>query len=64
MPLKDVLAQLDPQQFAQVHRSVAVNLAAVSHLVRSEHDTATLHLRRRSEVLPVSRSFLPRFRQM
>lgn len=64
MPLKDVLAQLDPEQFAQVHRSVAVNLAAVSHLVRSEHDTATLHLRRRSEVLPVSRSFLPRFRQM
>jgi DNA-binding LytR/AlgR family response regulator len=64
MPLKDVLAQLDPEQFAQVHRAVVVNLAAVSHLVRSEHDTADLHLRRRSEVLPVSRSFLPRFRQM
>jgi DNA-binding LytR/AlgR family response regulator len=64
MPLKDVLAQLDPEQFAQVHRAVVVNLAAVSHLVRSEHDTADLHLRGRSEVLPVSRSFLPRFRQM
>lgn len=64
MPLKDLLAQLDPEQFAQVHRAVVVNLAAVSHLVRAEHDTAELHLRDRTETLPVSRSFLPRFRQM
>jgi DNA-binding LytR/AlgR family response regulator len=64
MPLKEVLAQLDPVQFAQVHRAVVVNLGAVSHVVRSDRDTAELHLRGRPEVLPVSRSFLPRFRQM
>jgi DNA-binding LytR/AlgR family response regulator len=28
------------------------------------HDAGSLHLRRRSEVLPVSRGFLPRVRQM
>ena len=30
-PLKELLAQLDAQQFAQVHRSVVVNLKAISH---------------------------------
>src|SRR5206468_4882431 len=33
-PLKDLLAQLDPDQFAQVHRSVVVNLRAIKHVRR------------------------------
>lgn len=61
-PLKDLLAQLDPQQFQQVHRSVAVNLAAVRQCVRGEHDTAELQLKQRSETLPVSRSYLHLFK--
>jgi DNA-binding LytR/AlgR family response regulator len=64
LPLKDLVSQLDMSQFAQVHRSVVVNLAAVSHVVRGHNETATLHLKGRSEVLPVSRSFLHQFRQM
>jgi len=63
-PLKDLLAKLDPTQFAQVHRSVVVNLRAIDHLVRSDNDSAEIHLRGRVEVLPVSRSFLPLFKQM
>jgi len=63
-PLKELTAQLDPEQFAQVHRSVVVNLRAISHVVRGEHDTATIHLRERAETLPVSRSYLHLFRQM
>lgn len=63
-PLKELLAQLDPAQFVQVHRSVVVNLAAVSHVVRNDNETGDLHLRHRAEVLPVSRSHLHRFRQM
>lgn len=63
-PIKDLLAQLDPQQFAQIHRSVVVNLRAVSHVVRSDNDTATVFLRHRTETLPVSRSWLHLFRQM
>lgn len=64
MPLKDLLTQLDPVQFAQVHRSVVVNLRAISHISRGDHETADIHLKHRKEVLPVSRSFLHLFKQM
>jgi DNA-binding LytR/AlgR family response regulator len=63
-PLKDLVAQLDPAQFAQVHRSVVVSLRAISHITRGENETADIHLKGRTEVLPVSRSYLHRFRQM
>ena len=62
--LKDLLAQLDPAQFVQVHRAVVVNLRAIRHVVRGENETADIHLKGRAEVLPVSRSFLHLFRQM
>jgi DNA-binding LytR/AlgR family response regulator len=63
-PLKELVAQLDPSQFAQVHRSVVVNLRAVSHVTRGANETADIHLKGRSEVLPVSRTYLHLFRQM
>jgi len=62
--LKELVAQLDPAHFAQVHRSVVVNLRAISHVTRGENETASIHLRSRKEVLPVSRSYLHLFRQM
>ena len=58
-----MLVLLDPTQFAQVHRSVVMNLQAIHHVMRGD-ETATIHLKGRSEVLPVSRSYLDRFRQM
>jgi DNA-binding LytR/AlgR family response regulator len=61
--LKELVAQLDPAQFAQVHRSVVVNLRAISHVTRGD-ETADIHLKGREEVLPVSRSYLYLFRQM
>ncbi|HZH44439.1 MAG TPA: LytTR family DNA-binding domain-containing protein [Lysobacter sp.] len=64
VPLKELVAQLGPDNFVQVHRSFAVNLAAVSHVVRSVNETAQVHLRDRPEVIPVSRSYLHVFRQM
>jgi DNA-binding LytR/AlgR family response regulator len=63
-PLREVVAQLDPDQFAQIHRSIVVNLTAISHVVRSANETAEVHLKRRSEVLPVSCSYLHVFKQM
>jgi DNA-binding LytR/AlgR family response regulator len=62
-PLRELVAQLDPGQFAQVHRSVVVNLRAVSHVSRGENETADIHLKGREEVLPVSRTYLHLFRQ-
>jgi DNA-binding LytR/AlgR family response regulator len=64
MPLKELLPQLDATQFAQVHRSVVVNLRAVSHVTRGENETADIHLKGREDILPVSRTYLHLFRQM
>lgn len=63
-PLKELITQLDATHFAQVHRAVVVNLRAISHVTRSENETANIHLKGRSEVLPVSRNYLHLFRQM
>jgi DNA-binding LytR/AlgR family response regulator len=62
--LKELVAQLDPSHFVQVHRSVIVNLRAISHVTRDTGDTADIHLKGRNETLPVSRSYLHLFRQM
>lgn len=64
LTLKELLGQLDPEQFTQVHRSVVVNLRAISHVTRGGNDTADIHLKTRKEVLPVSRSYLHLFKQM
>ena len=63
-PLKDLIMQLDAAHFAQVHRSVVVNLRAISHVTRGDNETADIHLKGRNEVLPVSRTYLYLFRQM
>lgn len=63
-PLKELITQLDPEQFAQVHRAVVVRLRAISHVTRGDHDSADIHLKGRKEVLPVSRSYLHLFKQM
>lgn len=62
--LKEILLQLDPEQFVQVHRSAVVNLRAVSHLTRDTKETGILHLKHRRETLPVSRTFLHQFHHM
>jgi DNA-binding LytR/AlgR family response regulator len=51
-------------QFAQVHRSVVVNLRAISHIKRHDNETAEIHLKGRGDVLPVSRNYAHLFRQM
>jgi DNA-binding LytR/AlgR family response regulator len=63
-PLKELAAQIDPERFVQVHRSVIVNLASVSHITRGLNETATVHLKGRDERLPVSRGYLHLFKQM
>jgi DNA-binding LytR/AlgR family response regulator len=64
LPLKELLAQLDPGQFVQIHRATVVNLERVSHVVRGAHETADVHLKGRSETLRSSRNFNHVFRQM
>jgi DNA-binding LytR/AlgR family response regulator len=63
-PLRELAAQLDGAQFAQVHRAVVVNLSSIARVVRRDNETAEIHLKGRGEILPVSRSYLHLFRQM
>ena len=60
--IKQLLEQLDPSMFVQVHRSVIVNMRSIKHIALGTNDIAGIHLRGRKEVLPVSRSYLPIFR--
>jgi DNA-binding LytR/AlgR family response regulator len=63
-PIRELIDELDSDQFVQVHRSVIVNLKQVAQVTRGANETAEVHLRGRSETLPVSRSYLHLFRQM
>jgi DNA-binding LytR/AlgR family response regulator len=56
-PLKELLAQLDPELFWQVHRSVLVNSRCIASALRIDENSMQLTLKGRSERLPVSRQF-------
>ena len=62
--IRELADELDPETFAQVHRSVIVNLHQVSQVNRGPNETAEIQLKGRREMLPVSRSFVHVFRQM
>ena len=62
-PLKTLIGQLDPEQFAQIHRSTIVNLREVDRIER-QGAGMLLHLRGRRETYPVSEAFARQFRQM
>jgi DNA-binding LytR/AlgR family response regulator len=62
--IRELADELDPERYAQIHRSVIVNLKRVTHVTRSLNETADVHLEGRDDTLPVSRSFLHLFRQM
>ena len=63
-PIKELLEQLDPEQFWQVHRGTLVN---VKQIVSARHDAlgrVSLKLRDRKEAVAVSRGHAHLFRQM
>jgi DNA-binding LytR/AlgR family response regulator len=62
--IRELADELDPDRFAQVHRSVIVNLHQVSHVDRGPNETAEVRLKGRADVLPVSRSYVHVFRHM
>jgi DNA-binding LytR/AlgR family response regulator len=64
VPLRELLPQLPPERFAQVHRGTIVNLDEVAAAVRDDSGRISLKLRNRKETLPVSRIYADQFRQM
>jgi DNA-binding LytR/AlgR family response regulator len=63
-PLKELVDELDPQQFWQIHRSTLVNAAAIAGVSRDFRGRMQLKLKARSEQLLVSDSYTHLFRQM
>ena len=61
-PLKELIGELDPARFWQIHRSVIVNQRHIVSAVRIDEGNMVLTLRGRSEKLPVSRHFQSLFR--
>ena len=63
-PIKELLEELDPKQFWQIHRATVVNTRAIAAVVRGLRDQADLKLKNRAETLTVSRNFTHLFKQM
>ncbi len=61
-PLKELLAQLEPARFKQIHRGTIVNLAEVAAATRDDSGRLSVRLKHRKESLPVSRVFAELFR--
>jgi DNA-binding LytR/AlgR family response regulator len=62
--LKELLEELDPQSFWQIHRSTIVNVAAIAGVSRDFAGRLFVKLKARKETLPVSQPFAHLFRQM
>ena len=63
-PLKELLAQLDPERFWQIHRGTIVNVAHVAATTRDLAGRVRVNLKGRPEALAVSRACAHLFRQM
>lgn len=63
LPLKGLIEQIDPSQFAQIHRSTVVNLQAIDRIERNGA-AMDIYLFGRSQTLAVSEQFMRQFRQM
>ncbi|TYT25323.1 response regulator transcription factor [Luteimonas viscosa] len=64
MPIKDLLAGLDPDTFWQVHRGTVVRVPAIDRVQKDELGKHGIRLRGSDDWLPVSAAFLHRFRGM
>jgi DNA-binding LytR/AlgR family response regulator len=63
-PLKELLDELDPALFWQIHRSTIVNVNAIASVSRDFAGHVIVKLKNRKETLPVSQPFAHQFRQM
>ena len=63
-PIKELLDELDPAKFWQVHRATIVNVDYIAAVRRGMKDQAEISLRDHRETLVVSRAFTHLFKQM
>jgi len=63
-PIKELLAELDPAQFWQIHRSTLINTNAIAGVTRDERGRQLVAIKGRPEKLEVSRSYAHLFKGM
>ena len=63
-PLKELMPQLEPVMFWQIHRGTVVRADAIDSVTRNEAGRLSLRLRGRPEAWAVSRLYAERFRAM
>ncbi len=63
-PLKELVEELDPVQFWQIHRSTLVNATAIAGVARDFRGRMMVKLKTRPETLLVSDTYTHLFRQM
>jgi len=63
-PIKELIDELDPQQFWQIHRSTLVNAKAIAGITRDERGRQLVMLKGCTEKLEVSRSYAHLFKGM
>ncbi|HTS22814.1 MAG TPA: LytTR family DNA-binding domain-containing protein [Casimicrobiaceae bacterium] len=62
--IKELLDELDPDAFYQIHRGTIVNINAIASVHRDLHGRLEMRLKQRKEALSVSASFASRFKKM
>ena len=63
-PIKELVDELDPQQFWQIHRSTLVNVKAIAGVTRDFRGRQIVAVRGHGEKLEVSRSYAGLFKGM
>jgi DNA-binding LytR/AlgR family response regulator len=63
-PIKELIDELDPKEFWQIHRSTVVRVDAIAQVSRNFSGKQVVHLKGSDEKLEVSRSFNHLFKQM
>jgi DNA-binding LytR/AlgR family response regulator len=63
-PIKELIDELDPKEFWQIHRATVVRVDAVTQVSRNLRGNQVVHMKGRDDKLEVSRSFNHLFKQM
>lgn len=63
-PIKELVEELDPEQFWQIHRSTIVNTRAIAGVTRDFRGRQLVQIKGSNEKLEVSRNYTHLFKQM
>jgi DNA-binding LytR/AlgR family response regulator len=63
-PIKELVEELDPEKFWQIHRSTIVNADAIAGVTRDFRGRQLVQVRGRPDKLEVSRNYTHLFKQM